>query len=130
MATRDDLIFSYNAAARKWGKATVKKLQVRLATLGLHDQLRAGGRRSLIQSLKSVAKSRDGQVENIQFRFLLHGWFVEKGVGRGIPLDQVAGSSRKPKPWLFLIDQQLGDLGDQVAEVMGDDFIRSIKSVN
>jgi hypothetical protein len=46
-----------------------------------------------------VISHANGNVAKIEFAFNYYGKFVDMGVGKGVPIDQIASSSRKPKPW-------------------------------
>lgn len=64
-----------------------------------------------------------GEVDKITHAFLYYGRFVDMGVGRGVPLDKVRESGRKPKPFnseTYWRSVQV--LTEKMAELYGEEF--------
>lgn len=63
-------------------------------------QLGIGQTNELINSFtQQVISDANGNPELIRFAFNYYGTFLDMGVGRGVPLSEVQGSNRRPKPW-------------------------------
>ena len=109
----------FNASSRAWARLTKSKLKSKLLGYGLSNATRDQGKNSLVKSLSTSTKTKNRQVSRIRFQFEVSGWFFEHGVGRGITLDRVASSARTAKPWMFIIDQEMQALADELSVLYG-----------
>lgn len=67
-----------------------------------------------------VVTQANGNPELIVFTFEYYGKFVDMGVGRGVTIEQVASSNRRPKPWYSKqFFSQIEKLKDILAEKYG-----------
>jgi hypothetical protein len=106
-----------------WGQATVDNMLRQLASMGLEDKLvlinklERKRRKSLMRSLKTKLKLKDGELDRISFSFIKHGIFLEHGVGHRRP----KGVNNNPHPWLKPnLDPAIEQLADMLAEQYAD----------
>jgi hypothetical protein len=121
-------IQDFNRDIRDWGKETRQKLLYRIAQLDLKERAALSNELHLRESLKLKVKTRYGEAQSVGFTFARHGIFIERGVGRGVPLAKVATSNRTPKPWLgVVLPQAVEELADLVAQNYADDVAGQIR---
>lgn len=121
-----------NEETIEWAKITRKKMALRIGTLSLKDK-RAVQKsvwnkskdpdyKKLTKSLGANFKREYGQVIRINFRFVRHGIFFERGAGRRRALGTGAN------PWLFpILDPAIDALANQLAEKYADILSGEIK---
>lgn len=124
----------FNQEVSNWAKLTKEKLGFRLASLDLESQIEVltkarDGRQPLSLSVKSRLKQEFGLTEVVIFSFWAHGWFYDRGVGKGTTIEQAGSSSaRIPKPWIdFVLEDEVEKLADRIMETFGDDVLEKIK---
>jgi len=123
-----DTLQEFNRDVKDWANLTKQKLLFRLTQLDLQERVRLAGEISLRKSLKEKFKTSHGQVESVGFSFARHGIFLERGVGRGVKLADVAASNRMPKIWLAaVLPNEIERLADIIAENYADDIAGEIK---
>lgn len=114
-----------NQDVKNWSKETLGKLKAMLQMLGIRDT------GELLKSLKGKVGFDFGVANRISFGLKIQGIWVEKGVGKGYPIESVKGNGviiqaagkkgRVPKPWFNpVLNEQLPRLADMVAEKYGD----------
>jgi hypothetical protein len=123
----------FNKDVSRWAVLTRQKLAFKLASLPLRSQLEVlelarDGRKPLADSLRSFVKKDFGQAEIIRFSFSPHGWFFDRGVGRGTPITSAGNGIRQPRPWIdAILEDEVEVLADIIVETYGDDIIDGIK---
>ena len=121
-----------NSDVSRWSYLTRNELVQKLNSMNI----RQTGK--LLKSISYNLRKYHGEVERITFKFPRHGIFVEKGVGRGYPIESVrntsamlsvmSGKKRYPKPWFNpVMDDELPALADTVAKHYGDLSVKHIK---
>lgn len=77
-----------------WAKIVIERWELQMARTGIR------GTGQLLNSLKyTIHTQAGGNPELIHFAFNYYGKFVDMGVGRGVSLETIEISNRKPKPW-------------------------------
>lgn len=72
---------------------------------------------------QDIYMAANGEVDKITHSFLYYGRFVDMGVGRGVPLEKVAESSRTPKPFnSSTYWRSVQVLTEKMAEIYGEEF--------
>lgn len=123
----------YNADVAAWAKRTKEKLLFRLASLDLETkvellQRQRDGRKPLSQSMRTYIKKEFNQAEIVRFSFWVHGYFYDRGVGKGAPLSRARQTRRVAKPWIdFILEDQVETLADIIVEIYGDDVVENLK---
>jgi len=98
--------------ARAWGRDARKDLRFRLARLTLQEKT------DLSRSIRISVKTKQLELERISFKFLRHGIFLERGVGRGRPVGS-AKARKYAKPW---IEPTLAKAVPELAEMLADEY--------
>lgn len=122
---------AYNNAIIKWDKENTTHLKNELNSLSIRD------RGELYRSVTGRTKSWNGLIYRVTKRIQRHGVFVEKGVGRGYPIESIKGNGlaisasggkgRVPKPWFNpTIDKDIPKLADLVQKFWSDAAINAI----
>jgi len=105
---------------RAWSNVTAKKMRYRIASLTLDERIRLSQSLRLESSVKGRVNSRNLELERVSFRFLRHGIFLERGVGRGRPANSAA-ARRAAKPWIKpILDMEIDELADIISEEYAD----------
>lgn len=123
---------AYNASITGWDKSNTKHLKDTL------NRLNVGKTGRLLKSVSGRVKKIDGLAEIITKKIDRSGVFVEKGVGRGYPIESIrsnrtsisakGGKGREPKPWFnSTIDRDFPALADAVNKYWADASLRVIK---
>ncbi len=119
----------FNADVQAWNKQNTARLKNELNRLGIRDTGR------LLRSIKGKTKKENGLIFRVTKEILRHGVFIEKGVGRGYPIESVKGnaraiqgaSGRTARPWFNpVLDKDFPRLADKVGEHMADAALKSI----
>ncbi len=77
-----------------WAEIVVQKWEDKIARLGISFS------GDLVTSFAChVQTEAGGNAQKIQFAFEYYGKFVDMGVGKGVKIDQVSASRRRPKKW-------------------------------
>lgn len=110
-----------------WAKATRQHLLRRLATLGLKDRAKLISKNeSLYKSVRSRLKKRDGEIESVAFIFARHGIFLERGVGKGRPVNSTQANQQK-KAWLSaVLPDEIENLADLLEQEYADLAIENV----
>jgi len=118
-------------AIEEWGAMVISKMLRQLAKMGLHNRLvlikatEKKKRPSLMKSLKTRLKRKDGQLDRISIAFIQHGIFFEHGVGKGRPK---GSSGAKPNLWIKpILDPAIEQLADIIAEGYADLAVEELK---
>jgi hypothetical protein len=77
-----------------WAKIVIERWELQMARAGVR-----GTGKLLNSFMYTIHSQANGNPELIQFAFNYYGKFVDMGVGRGVTLESVGVSNRKPKPW-------------------------------
>ncbi len=123
----------YNRTVENHANQTLTKIVQKLGSYNLRSQAEVlikarNGRKPLQKSLRLHIKKEFGMAEILRFAFFYHGWFFDRGVGRGIPLTKVGSSKRVPRPWIEeILKKEVERMADQLVEVYGDDVLELIK---
>lgn len=104
----------------KWNRQKQQQMRMNIA------MLTTKGKGELLASLRAMRKVRGGEIEGTSFRFVRHGVFVQKGVGRGNRIND-SGRKRKPKDWFNKEIENIEDLADMVAAYRADIAIKAFK---
>jgi hypothetical protein len=100
--------------------------------------LRIGKTFDLADGFKASLGMQYGVASKISYKFLRYGAFVEKGVGRGYPIESIksnsaiinqasSGKGRQPKPWFNpVIDKEVQRAGDILIKDLGDIAVKSL----
>jgi len=103
------------------------KLRVAMDTLGIKHSANSKSPQAAQKALKDSYRKSDGLIQRISYQIPRHMIFVHKGVGRGTPIDKVGTTGRKAKPWFNpVIEANIDDLGDIVANELGDEIVNNI----
>lgn len=106
-----------------WTDSTKAKLISKLDALGVKHTKNSQDAKSLQRSLTGKTKKQFDLVNRISFSFQRSGIFLQKGVSRGHPLS----NPREVKDWFnSVVDPELDNLGDIVADQQGNMIINSI----
>lgn len=133
MSLDQSLVRKFNKDVNAWARVTRQDLEFKLASLDLTTQIELlqkarAGREPLSTSIKKYVKKDFGQAEIIRFSFFKHGWFFDRGVGRGTPIASAGTGKRQPKPWIDdILESQVEELADMIVEVYGDQVVDDIK---
>jgi hypothetical protein len=114
-----------NESTIAWAKLVRKKMALRVGSLKLKDrralQKNAWNKskqpeyKPLVNSLGANFKREYGNIIRINFRFIRHGIFFERGAGRNRRLGTA------PKPWLFpILDPAIDALAEMLAKNYAD----------
>jgi len=98
-----------------WARITVERWEEKITQLGIGDS------NTLINSFThEVITASNGNPELIKFTFQYYGRMVDMGVGRGVPLAEVANSNRKPKAWYSKVfAREMHKLAENLAKAYG-----------
>lgn len=120
-----------NTAAQNWTRETADKVKKSLDSKVTHYS------DNLINSFKGRLLLDSGIASKISYKFLRYGVFVQKGVGRGWPIESIksntsiinsSGKKRVPKDWFnSVLNDQLPKLADAVAANMADITVKNIQ---
>lgn len=77
-----------------WAKIVIERWELQMARAGVR-----GTGKLLNSFMYTIHSQANGNPELIQFAFNYYGKFVDMGVGRGVTLETVETTNRKPKPW-------------------------------
>lgn len=124
-----------NSEVRSWTKSSVTEMKSEANRLGIDhrtENTKEGGRsRSpapAVDILRSTISKRLGVPYKISFKFPRHMVFVHKGVGRGTSASEAGTGSRTPKEWFSpIIEKNIENLGDIVAENLGESIINNLR---
>lgn len=79
--------------ATQWAAIVIERWEEKIVQMGIiGDQL-------INSFTHHVISEADGNFTLIQFTFNYYGKFVDMGVGKGVPLEEVSFSNRRAKPW-------------------------------
>jgi hypothetical protein len=77
-----------------WADIVIERWETNISRLGINHT------GQLLRSFyHHVEVQANGAPELIEFTFEYYGKFVDMGVGRGVTMEQVEVSNRRPKPW-------------------------------
>lgn len=83
-----------NLTVEAWADIVIERWETKIA------RLKIGHTGQLVKSFEHhVHTQANGIPELIIFAFEYYGKFVDMGVGRGVTVEDVSFSSRRPKPW-------------------------------
>lgn len=116
----------YNQGVRASGKSIKEKLKASLSDLGI------GQTGELFKTINTTYKKNHGEIYAVGISITRAGVFVEKGVGRGVPIDSAKSNSniigRVKKPWFNpVIEKELPKLADFVVRENANAIIDTIK---
>lgn len=77
-----------------WAQIVIERWELQMARAGVR-----GTGKLLNSFMYTIHSQANGNPELIQFAFNYYGKFVDMGVGRGVTLETVEMTNRKPKPW-------------------------------
>lgn len=114
MAENTDLGITVDA----WAKIVIERWEQKITQLGIR---RTG---KLLNSFQHYINTQaGGNPDKITFAFEYYGKFVDMGVGRGVNMQEVGNSNRRPKPWysktFWSQFEKLKDLIVQKYEIKG-----------
>jgi hypothetical protein len=101
-----------------WNKRKLDRMKMNIASLT------SKGKGQLLAALRGSRIIKGGTIEGTGFKFLRHGVFLQKGVGRGNP---IGNSRRKPKDWFNKEIENIDDLANMVAQYRADTAIKAFK---
>jgi hypothetical protein len=110
--------------AKEWLKIAIKEIRAKI------KKLRIGQTGGLEQSIQGkVAPHGSGYRAELYYRY--YGVFVDMGVGRGVPKDEVQlqkqlGGTRKAKRWTREVAHQGHRFGDVLGRKLADTTIQSV----
>ena len=95
-----------------WADIVIERWETKIA------RLKIGSSGQLIKSFhQHVQAQANGNPELITFTFEYYGKFVDMGVGRGVKIEDVSSSNRRPKQWYSKVFfSQLEKLKDILVE--------------
>lgn len=94
MKTNDQIPIPKSDIVKEWADIVIERWIRKIS------RLKIGNTNSLLKSFRhSVSNDANGDPAKVSFAFNYYGRFVDMGVGRGVRIDQVDQSNRKPKPW-------------------------------
>lgn len=117
-------IEGFNAAVRDWTKGSRRALVSEMLRLGIRDT------GSLRKTLRYRLRKLDGTVSAISFKFPRYGVFVQKGVGKGVPIGRVGDPAikRKPKDWFNEpIGKRLEELSEKIQPFYSDAVVNAAR---
>ncbi len=117
-------IDGFNSAVRDWTKGARRELVQSMISLDIKV---TGGLR---KTLKYALKKSDGTIGSISFKFPRYGVFVQKGVGKGVSIEQAgtAATKRVPKDWFNdPIGKQLQSLSDKIQPYYSDAIVNAAR---
>ncbi len=126
-----DALNELNNISQGWSETTKLHFLERLRSQGAFKSGKLA--RSLINRLKLDS----GVVSKITFNFLRYGVFVDKGVGKGWPIERVGdviaalnigggGNSREAKPWINVtLSRDIVELADRIAASAADMSVKA-----
>lgn len=131
MATFDEIDWDkFNQDAKAFSNSSEKKFISTIIALNIIETS------DLLESMKTALKLEFGIASKISYKFARHGVFVEKGVGRGWPIERIknntaivssAGKGRAPKPWFNpLIEKEAARLADILVKDLADASIKNL----
>lgn len=99
--------------------------------------LRIGKSYDLADGFNASLGMQYGVASKITYKFLRYGVFVEKGVGRGYPIESIksnsaiinsaSGKGREPKPWFNpVMEKEAQRAADILIKELGDTAVRSL----
>ena len=114
-----------NREVKKWSFEFKQKLTAKLNALNVKQT------GALIDTIKTRAVYRDGMADHVSVKYRYYGIFAEKGVGKGINIENVASNgalySRKPKPWLSTtLDEEIPVLAEAIVRAYGEISLNSV----
>ncbi|MDA3867019.1 MAG: hypothetical protein PF489_09780 [Salinivirgaceae bacterium] len=97
---------------QQWAEYVIERWEQQIIRLGISSS------GQLISSFQNfVITQSGGNVTLIEFIFEYYGKFVDMGVGRGVTMEEVSYSNRKPKPWYNKVFfSQVKKLGELLSE--------------
>lgn len=113
-----------------WAAKMVSEQLDEISTLGLVDTGK------LFRALRYKLRKEFGETSSIGFQFPRYGIMLEKGVGRGYPIERVKTNQgilkRHPAPWFSapLDDGGLEELADELASLGGDTILGLVQFDN
>jgi len=99
-----------------WSKESKYALLDRIEQLKIGDYKYKKGDGAGEKSVRNYTRKRYDVIDKISFRFIRYMVYVEKGVGRGVPIESVRNGNaskykRVAKPWFNpVIEQKLDEL--------------------
>ncbi len=117
----------YNKGIQERGKKLEGKLRSKLSQLGI------GQTGQLMNSLRVTYKKSYGDINAIGITLTKGGVMVEKGVGRGVPIDSAKTNAdlfggRVAKPWFNpVMDSEIPDLADFISSQNADQLVNALK---
>lgn len=115
-----DRLEAMDKEIRAWALLTRKQLLFKLASLGLHERVQLANSIKLEKSLKSYIRKKGGDIETVAFSFARHGIFLERGVGKGRPVNSPQ-ANHAAKPWLApTLPKAVQSLADLLADEYAD----------
>jgi len=108
---------------RAWLIATKKQLLFKLASLDLNQKSKVigdikekGAAKPLTRSVSYKLNKVRGDLDRLGFSFPRHGIFIERGVGKGRPVNSAAAKAAA-RPWLApVLKPAIEDLADSLSE--------------
>lgn len=102
-----------------------------LRTLFELQQKSREGRVPLSKSIVGRTKKEFGQIEIVRFSFWAHGWFWDRGVGKGVPLSRAGSTKRVANPWIdIVLREEVEYLADLLSRRYGDDVVDEMQIRN
>lgn len=95
-----------------WTRGKYAKMKLNIALLS------SKGKGDLLKNLRYSRRIRNGEIEGTGFKFLRHGVFFQKGVGKGQRQGQTG--KRKPKDWFNKEIENIDDLANMVTKYRAD----------
>ncbi len=111
-----------NEEIKVWSDGTLKDLKDRNDSLNIKHYPYSPNQKPLKDSLKRGLKKRGGAITSISYSMPRSGVFVHKGVSRGHGKD----NPRTKKEWFNPVEENLGNLGDIVANGQGNMIINAL----
>ena len=130
MSIITDKMNEQNSLTRVWTTQTKSQLRNNIRSLSNK------GKGDLLRSLKHNYSMSYGVISKISIKFIRHGVFFQKGVGRGyrstngiVHKVRPGEMRRRPEDWFNqTLDQRVPILADQVCKVQADAAVNSMNA--
>lgn len=117
-----------NARSEKWAVDRTGRMLELISTLGIVDT------GNLFRRLRYRLRLDYGEVDRISWGLPRYGIMVEKGVGKGNPIESVSGNGaslgqRSPRKWFSTpLDEDAGtkELADLLADLNADKMVHAV----
>jgi len=121
------ILTEVNTPINNWGKQRFQELKQEIVKLGIRHTAASASPKAAINSLQYKTRKQNSIINRLGYVIPRHMIYVHKGVGRGTTIAQAGKTNRKIKPWFNpVIDRHMDELGDLVAEKLGDGIINNI----